>query len=212
MNNRNGASQISGETRRLFIALPLPDAVRDLIAGVQAQIRPHGWPVKWVDTGLAHITVKFLGETDAGLVPDIERQLSEVSGALKPIRLNTAGCGAFPSLKRPQVLWIGVEGHVDAAVRMAESVDGAMSRVGFEPERRAFRPHITVGRVRRGEKLPPEAGSLIEQAAADPVELMVDRFQLVQSVLGRSGPTYTTLAEWQLGSPATSRVELVEHG
>ena len=212
MNDTTHGNRISGETLRLFIALPLPDAVRDLIADVQSRLRPHNWPVKWVDPSLAHITVKFLGETDSLLVPAIEGHLNQVSSAFQPIPLSTTACGAFPSLKKPQVLWLGVEGNVDATANLAKGVDRAMAGRGFEPERRSFRPHVTISRVRRGEKLPPDAGSLVERVTSKQVALEIDRFQLVQSVLGRSGPSYTPLAEWQLGSKAANRVELVEHG
>lgn len=207
---RTGTS--SSETSRLFIALPLPAAMREQMDSVRRQLEPHGWPVKWVDSSLAHITLKFLGDTDHGMIPEIEEPLGAVSASREPFSLTSAGCGAFPSLNRPQVLWIGVTGQRHRAVDLAGAIDQAMTTLRFAPERRAFSPHITIGRVRRGERLPERAARLIERVDVPPVEMTFDRFHLVRSVLGRTGPAYTTLAEWQLGSPAARRVVLVEHG
>lgn len=199
-------------TSRLFIALPLSDAAREELDSVQRVLRHNCWPVKWVKPDLAHMTLKFLGVTDHKLVPGIVDALGNVANRHRAVLLRTGRCGAFPSLNRPQVLWLGVDGNVDAAVALASNVDASMIEAGLAPERRPFRPHITLGRVRRGEQLSSDAGRLIQRVRVTHAPLEIDRFQLVRSVLGSSGPTYTTLAEWQLGSVAANQVELVEHG
>lgn len=199
-------------TSRLFIALPLSDAVREQIETVQRLLRPNGWPVTWVAPELAHITLKFLGDTRHDLIPSITGRLERVAQRHQPAMLQTGRCGAFPSLNRPQVLWIGLDGDIEDVVSLASGVDEAMAESGFEAERRPFRPHVTLGRVRRGERLPDDAGHLLHSVPLQRTPLDVRRFQLVRSVLGRSGPTYITLAEWQLGSVAVNQVELVEHG
>lgn len=212
MSERLRAGTRINETSRLFIALPLPDAAREQIDEVRRQLKPHGWPVKWVDPGLAHMTLKFLGDTNHGKIRKIEDRLGDISASSEPFSLSSARCGAFPSLDRPQVLWIGLAGQRSRAIDLAGAIDQAMSTIEFAPERRSFRPHITIGRVRRGEGLPQDAARVIERVDMQPVSMTFDRFQLVRSVLGRSGPAYTTLAEWQFGSAAARRIVLVEHG
>jgi RNA 2',3'-cyclic 3'-phosphodiesterase len=216
MSEENRTNSVSGETSRLFVALPLSAAVRELVADAQRGLRRHDWPVKWVDPELAHMTLKFLGETDNDLVPEIERVLDSVARGHRPVDLRTARVGAFPSLKRAQVFWIGLAGDAGKLTGLAGEIDSVTASLGFETERRPFRPHITLGRVRKGRVLPRDAGQIVNNFDTPVRAARFDRFQLIQSVLGQSGPSYTVLNEWQLGALESSRVadpvELVEHG
>ena len=212
----NRSSQISTETRRLFIALPLSEAMRDAIGVVQAQLKEEQWPVKWVDPALAHITMKFLGDTPAERVPDIENQLAMVASRHEPVELASGACGAFPKAFRPRVFWIGLDGDTDLLVNLAGDVDRSMTALEFTSEERPFQPHITIGRLRR-QTVPPTGFEQIARALTVPqVEICFDRIQLMRSVLSNEGPVYTVLNEWQLGSKAPAddaeHIDLVEHG
>ena len=216
--NTNGkhTKEDSGETWRTFIAVPLPDAVRGLMSDIQSEMRRYDWPVKWVDPELAHITLKFLGDISPGSVPDIERTLEDVAGESIPLSAAPGSIGAFPGLHRARVIWLGLDGDLSPMVDMARRVDDSLVSLGFEREQRPFRPHITLGRVRRNTPPPADVEQVAQQIDTACSSVTFDRLRLVRSVLGNDGPAYTTLSEWNIGvsSGATraDAVDLVEHG
>lgn len=214
MNERRRSNSSTDETWRLFIAVPLPSAVREFIREIEGQLKARSWPVKWVDPELAHITLKFLGDTQTDRVPAIERELESVAAKLEGAEGVVGGVGAFPSTSRARIIWLGLDGDLSPLGRLARDVDSTMSGIGFAPEARPFRPHITLGRLRQGKTLPADFADTVEVLNIPSMSVPLDRVQLVRSVLGRVGPTYTTLSEWPLpiANNDVVPVELVEHG
>lgn len=210
--NVSGKSYASTETWRLFVALPLPDAVREQVAGVQATLRPHGWRVKWVNPDLAHLTLKFLGESPPGRVPAIEKVLENLVERHPAVHVRTDAIGVFPSLARPRVIWLGLDGDLSPLGALAADVDRALARLRFRREYRPFQPHITLGRLRWGENPLRDFDRATREIDVPALDVTFDRVQLVRSVLGHGGPSYTTLAELALQPVAADRIELVEHG
>lgn len=201
-------AQAQTETWRLFAAAPVNDATRALLREAQERLRPRSWAVRWVDPALAHLTLQFYGDTPTDRLPALERRLGEIARAATPLRLTTAQLGAFPSPRRARVLWLGLAGELEALDELARAVATTASlapRADVKP----FRPHITLGRARDGATLDGVEEALAE-TRLPAVALPVERIELVRSVLGRSGPTYTTLAALPLGRAATS--ETREHG
>lgn len=206
----------ASEAWRLFIALPFSKSAREVIRDAQSQLTQHNWPVKWVDPELAHVTLKFLGNVGSDLVPVIGSEISGVAGLHRATEAIIEGVGAFPTPERARVFWLGLSGAGIWLESLAGDIDGAMSRIGFTRETRPFRAHITLGRVRRGKDIPPEAAGVIKHLDVARGTLPLDRVQLVRSVLSSTGPSYTVLNEWRLGTGRAQRVtqgvELVEHG
>ena len=216
MNELTRSSSAPVETWRLFIALPLPAGVREIIDDIEGQLKAHEWPVNWVDPDLAHITLKFLGDTPTDLVPPIERQLGIVAMRRRVAEAGVGNVGAFPSTNRARVIWLGLDGDLSPLAALAQDVVSAMSGLGFPREVRSFRPHITLGRLRRGKMLPSDLVEDIERLDITRMSVPLDRMQVVRSVLSQSGPNYTVLSDWQLGlssiDQAVNPIELVEHG
>lgn len=216
--NMNGQriNHKSGDTWRLFIAVPLPEPVREVVEGAHDELRRHDWPVKWVDPALAHITLKFLGDTKPGSVAAIERALERVATGSVAASAASGSLGAFPGLHRPRVIWLGLDGDTTPMIEMARDVDDALEPLGFDREQRPFRPHITLGRVRRNTPPPADVEQMAGQLDTPGCTVSFDRLRLVRSVLGNDGPAYTTLAEWTIGAPPDTNeedpVELAEHG
>lgn len=209
-NNRTGE-----ETGRLFVAVPLSDAARDLAGVVQATLANEGWPVRWVDQSLLHITLKFLGDTPLRLVPDIVDQLARVTTETRPFPLRAGGAGAFPHGGKPRVFWLGLKGDVRPLEHLADTINRELEPLGIPADERPFRPHITIGRLVRNSE-PPKADQSLGRLPLQSELLPVNRVELVRSVLGQGGPTYTVLASIPLGVPFTALpvdpVEIVEHG
>lgn len=184
---------VTPESLRLFMAVPAAPAVRSAAGKILQSLRGRG-DVRWVTPERLHLTLKFLGETPGERMPEIIAALEKSSNKFSPFVVELRGVGAFPNLRKPQTIWLGI-GRGERLADLAETVDGTLHVLGFEREKRAFRPHLTLGRL-RSLKGGRELTQALEAAQADPagpVEWPVTEVQLVQSVLRPSGPEYTVL-------------------
>lgn len=192
------------EQWRLFVAIDLGEAARRALGEAQAACRRADLPVRWVDPAGAHLTLKFLGETDRAQVGPLGAALRAVAGRHRPVLLHTGAPGVFPNPRRPRVLWLGLTGALDRLAALQRDVDDALAALGFPRETRSFSPHLTLGRVREGARPADVAGVATTlagvRAAAAP--LPVERIRLMRSELARGGSRYTTLLEAPLGPPA----------
>ncbi len=180
---------------RLFIAINFPDATRTRLWNETAPLREVGYPVRWVDAHNIHMTVKVLGDVHGSRIDDVRAGLAKAVGDTKPFSLSIGRFGAFPSPKRPRVLWVGCE-NLPVLELLVDAVEREMSQLGFEPERggHAFRPHVTIGRVRRDARPAALRGiakhleglEFFEESPVDSVDLMRSR-------LGSQGPRYERL-------------------
>lgn len=187
------------EAWRLFAATPLSAPVRDLLGSVRDELEPLGWPIRWVDPEIAHITLKFYGDTPVGQISSLASRIAWIAGRSEPHQLLTNRIGAFPSTRRPRVVWLGLTGNVVKLERIAEDIDEVSTELGFTPERRRFRAHITLGRLRGRNEPPEDFEAVVTDLSLPKVELPIDRVQLMRSELGPEGPNYSVVDEWFLG-------------
>ena len=135
---------------RCFVAIDLTSDVRAAIARAQTRVRTaaaHA-DVRWVDPAQFHLTLKFLGAVPDDRVPAVSAALEGAVADTAPIALAAAGLGGFPSLRSARVLWAGITAGVPELARLAAAIDRALTPLGFPPEGRSFRGHLTIGRVR----------------------------------------------------------------
>ena len=135
---------------RCFVAIDVSDDVRQALARLLAGIRtaaPRA-DVRWVEVEKVHVTLKFLGAVADERVPAVSDALADTVRDFDEIQLAAGGLGGFPTLRRPRVLWAGITSGVPELAALAAAVDGATARLGFPPEDRPFRAHLTLGRVR----------------------------------------------------------------
>ena len=180
---------------RLFVAITPPERVRSEIRRATEPLRVAKLPVRWVPAGQLHLTLKFLGEAGEEQVATIQTGLDEAARGYRPFVLRLGSVGAFPSIRRARVVWLGVEAP-EALFRLTGAIESRMERRGFEPDGRAFHPHITLGRVRKGVDL-GQPGAL-ERAAARVearAEFEAGRLELVRSRLGPQGARHSVLSE-----------------
>jgi 2'-5' RNA ligase len=164
---------------RLVAAIdPPPDVVGSLAAALPVDDR-----LRWVPTDQWHITLAFYGEVDDVTVPDLEERLRRAAARTAPLRLSLAGSGAFPSATRPaRVLWCGIAGDRTGLIRLAERATASAKRCDIPVDERAFRPHMTLARVRgRPFDLQPAVEAL--SSFVSPV-WTADSLHLVRSHLG----------------------------
>lgn len=176
---------------RLFVALELPEAVRERLAGLGGGVPG----ARWTEPENLHLTVRFIGEVENGLLPDIDAALGSVSAPAFDLVLD--GVGQFGSGSRSRVLWAGVERN-DALVHLNQKVESALVRAGLPREERRYSPHVTLARLRDAPQ--ERVGRFIQDRGlfrAGPVR--VEHFTLFESRPGSGGPVYDPLREYPLG-------------
>ena len=182
---------------RLFVAVNLPSEIRDRLAAVQNRLRMAQADVSWVRAENIHVTVKFLGETEEKRLGRIRLALAEVARTAAPFCIQVAGLGSFGG-RVPRVVWVGVAEGADPLVRLAGEIEAALARVGFPKERRAFTPHLTLGRVRSPRNAESLLAALQHVQGEDFGTAPTTRFELMQSELQPTGSVYTVLERFPL--------------
>ena len=180
---------------RLFAAINLPKAERERIHAAAAPLRESGMPVRWLPVDSFHLTLKFLGEVRPDAVDSIKDVTDRVSKGTHAFDLDLGGFGAFPTIRRPRVIWVGVD--PSPALRcLKQDLEWALADLGFARETRAFHPHITLGRAEEGEGAGAFRG-LDELAASLSYtgDVPAHQVDLMRSQLSRSGARYTVVHE-----------------
>lgn len=179
--------------RRIFVAVTLAPAVREAAARVRGVVEREAHRFRWVSPENLHLTLRFLGEIRRGRVDMVVEATREAAEGMSPFSLTLAGLGAFPSLRAPRVLWVGVAEGADRLVALAGAVDTALRGRHFPGEDRPFHPHLTVARARPGGR-PPDLSWLSTPAGPLVGRQDVDSVAVMESLLGPSGPTYIEVA------------------
>ncbi|HPE45173.1 MAG TPA: RNA 2',3'-cyclic phosphodiesterase [Deltaproteobacteria bacterium] len=178
---------------RTFIAIALPDDIKASIDTAVAALRERNRAVRWVKPEGLHITLKFLGEIPEDIVAPLSADLDRVGGTSRPLQLSLASFGAFPGMKRPRIVWIGLEGDVAELAALARSIDRACAKYGIAEERSPFSGHITLGRLKTPTVVDLGIGSVSGM-------FMASEVLLYRSVLSPGGAQYTVLHRSSLGS------------
>jgi 2'-5' RNA ligase len=181
---------------RLFAAIPLTGAAHEAAARKLRELKALEWPVRWVkDEGL-HITLKFFGEVTPDRLDTIAEMLGFCVAGMTPMTLGVIGAGVFPFPAKPRVIKLEVSTAPDLEL-LQDRIERSGERIGFPPEGRPFHPHITLGRVREGHRLPLGALDELERIGAQP-SFVADRLVLYESNHGSDGPTYRSRSDYSL--------------
>ncbi len=185
---------------RTFVALELSGTAKAGILAVIERLRKSGVRASWSRSSTIHLTLKFLGDVDEALVPEVVEAVGRAAGASSGFDMTTTRLGAFPSPRRPRVVWAGVDAP-DALYELQTAVDGELASLGFERERKRFHPHVTLGRLRE-----PGADLSGLLAAVDvPREATsVDRVLVMKSTLRPSGAVHEVVSEHPLAATRRS--------
>lgn len=185
---------------RLFVALNLPKKERDRIFRTTRRLREEELPIRWVEPGHYHLTLKFLGEVHPDRVEHVQRVLDRVAGGTPSFELRMGGFGAFPTIRRPRVIWVGAD--PSPALRcLKQDLEWALAECGFDRETRAFHPHLTLGRSGEDEAAGMFRGldetlAALEYSGA----FTVRGLDLMSSQLSRQGPSYRVVSSSQLST------------
>jgi 2'-5' RNA ligase len=191
---------------RTFIAIEIPAEIKTALSGLQTELRRAGADVSWTKPDNIHLTLKFLGEIEERLVNEIERACVGVAAEFQPFKLDLTGAGVFPNARQPRVLWAGLSGEIEKAVKIQRRLDERLMALGFDREEKSFRPHLTIGRVKwnkmascstRSDRL-RELLALADSYQLPELSFSVKEIVVMRSELHPAGARYTSLARAEM--------------
>ncbi|HEU6453243.1 MAG TPA: RNA 2',3'-cyclic phosphodiesterase [Gemmatimonadaceae bacterium] len=188
-----------GASVRLFVAINLPADVRRAIVDVTAPMRQAAPRLSWVTEERLHLTMEFLGDQPEEAVPPLGAALAREAARHAPVTLALRGLGAFPNLRAPRIVWLGVAADPKLEL-LQHDLSSACGELGYERDARAFRPHITLGRART--PLRAEAARALATAARAvtwSATVEARSVDIMESRLLPSGARYGVVAAIPLG-------------
>jgi len=188
-----------GTSWRLFCAFELSQVLRSRIDEHSQRVReavPEA-AASWSRPENIHLTMKFFGDVDQAKAPSISNALARVVEEFSAIEITAGGTGVFPRPSRPQVLWIGIDDRSGVLAKLQQRLEDECELEGFPKEDRAFRPHLTIARIRK----PHKANRLAEthlRTEFPALELVLNELVLFRSELSPKGSNYTPLSRHRL--------------
>jgi 2'-5' RNA ligase len=188
---------------RSFIAIELPNEIRDALGNIQEKLKACAADVKWVKPQNIHLTLKFLGEIDEDQLFKINLILDAFGSDKKIFVIRLASLGAFPKINYPRVIWVGVDRGDRETKELVGALEEKIEKIGLPKEDRAFSSHITIGRVRSNsgrDKLVSILAQLQDYFKETPQEFTVEKITLFKSTLTPQGPIYEIVKEVNLSA------------
>jgi 2'-5' RNA ligase len=183
---------------RTFIAIEIPENVKERMTEVQATLRKADIDASWPRPEGIHLTLKFLGEVPESQIDEIRNALARAVRGINTFRLEGRGTGAFPNARSARVVWMGLSGEMEKLKQLQAAVEENLVRIGLEREDRPFKPHLTLARIKYIRSR--EAWQKILDQVKD-IQLPgfeVSAVSLMKSELKRTGAEYTEVAKVEL--------------
>lgn len=183
---------------RTFIAIELPQQIKNKLAELQALLKQTGADVKWVAPQNIHLTLKFLGDIDVAKSAKITAIIEEITRSSKQFPISLSLLGAFPKIEFPRIIWVAIEKGDKEVKVLAEKLEERLAKLGIPKEERNFSSHITIGRVRsllNKDKLVMALKEAESYCAGKNIEFTATRITLLKSTLSPTGPFYEALQE-----------------
>ena len=186
------------KTIRTFIALELPADIISLLHDVQQELKRLNIRARWVRPANIHLTLKFLGDINPDDVDKIGAALTAAAADISSLTLSVRGIGVFPGIKRTRIIWVGLDGNIQELFALQSRLEAELDAIGIPKEKRAFKAHLTLGRVKQAVK--PD---LVRQMMRSYAGLSSDEFTCQQVILFKSdlkpsGAVYTKLKQIEL--------------
>lgn len=178
---------------RVFIAIELPEDVKERIAQVQERLKKTRDRIKWVDSSMIHLTLKFLGEITEKELEKVIEASEEVADDFRPFSFEVKGAGAFPLPSSPRVIWIGVSKGKETLTDLATRIGEELNKQGFGKDDKRWTPHLTMGRVKFLQEREKLISLIQKEKDVDAGEVRVEAFDILKSRLTPGGPIYTVL-------------------
>lgn len=181
---------------RTFIAIELPQEVKNVLVKLQGRLRKTGGDVKWVQPDNIHLTLKFLGEIDEKKLNKINLILDKIAGNNSCFQISFSTLGVFPKMSSPRIIWVGIEKGDMETKKIASELEEEIEKIGIAKEDRPFSSHITIGRVKSAlnrQMLAQELNQLKDYCAENKLQFKAERITLFKSTLLPVGAVYEPL-------------------
>jgi 2'-5' RNA ligase len=181
---------------RVFIAIDLPQRVKDTLAQIQKGLKKTGADVKWVQANNIHLTLKFLGDIEESALEKLIQAITLAVDHLTGYMINIDRIGAFPRLEAPRIIWAGIDRGARETNKIVEDLEEGLSAIGIPKEEKPFACHITLGRTRSAQGktgLAHELKTTNAMIRPEELEFMAKQITLFQSTLTPGGPIYKEL-------------------
>ncbi len=178
---------------RSFIAIDLPERVKSAISELQQELKKCKADIRWVKPDNIHLTLKFLGDTDEKILDRIVEATKAVCSGYSGFNLEIKSVGVFPDMRAPRVLWVGISDN-DSLSGLQKSIEDGLAKLWFTPEKRRFRPHLTLGRFRSSSGKEGLYDKIEEHKNLSLGSMEVESLFLIKSELTPSGAEYTKIA------------------
>ncbi len=177
---------------RAFIAIELPAGIQDILYRTCLELGESITPraaVRWVKPENIHLTLRFLGDTQPDLIPQIGRAIDQKVAHMPMFDLELNELGSFPNPRSPKIIWVGIGGETGLLNQLYTSIEQALMTFGWEPEGRRFQPHLTIGRVK--DRRSVITANLPYGRKVESLSFSVMAVSLIESVLRPEGASYT---------------------
>jgi 2'-5' RNA ligase len=197
------ANELSSERLRLFVAIAIPERVRNEMAAIQRELKPLALgDVRWTNAEQLHLTLKFLGNVPASSVEAVKQSLAEACAGVRAFHLRAEGIGFFPNERQPRVVWVGFEGDGNVLADLQTRVERRLAPFVEKPGAEKFLAHATLGRFQKyrrhkTEKLLPRARALANHVFG---EWRVENAGLFRSELSPDGARHSVVAVFPFGA------------
>jgi len=185
--------------KRLFCAIKIKpnEAIRDALNTFREEL--YGERINWVAPANLHITLKFFGDTPGKEEDNIINALEQAAARANLFSFQLKGCGTFGNPRMPRVIWLGIH-ESDGLKALYHNVNRALEPMGYQPDRKLFVPHLTIGRIKHLEDNVLLKDLLAEHDQLAFGRVAIDRFYLFQSILRPEGPEYRIIQEFAFAS------------
>lgn len=197
------ADHCSTEKLRLFIAIPIPEPVRDEVIRVQweLQLLTSRGAVRWTRPDQFHLTLRFLGDVPVAGLEKLKELVNPVCRGARPFPLRAEGIGFFPNPHSPRVVWVGIDDKEGLLVDLQKRIEAAVRPFAAEPGEKNFSGHVTLARLKNLK--PPDTRKLAAHAQTVKGrtfgEWTAHEIEIIRSELSPAGARHTTLAAFRLG-------------
>jgi RNA 2',3'-cyclic 3'-phosphodiesterase len=182
---------------RTFIAIPLPDKLKQDVDKLIVGFKPLADGISWVRAANLHFTLRFLGDIESDSVPDLKQSIESQLAGFGQFKICLSGLGCFPDLNRPRVVWVAAAGDIEKMKELAGKVESACRQADFGSADKPFAPHLTIGRVKFPSGLEKLIGNL-KTAKFETDSFTVEKIIIFKSDLTPRGPIYNALGEISL--------------
>ena len=181
--------------KRLFIAVPIQEQTRnEIVNGIFKNESVRKLPVRWTAYQNLHLTLQFLGDTEEKRIPELKKILNSLPQPASPVSLSFTAIGAFPNRDSARIIWLGMK-KCDYLLNTQKTLTELLDEKEFPVDRKRFKAHLTLGRVRENVRISPEAFAYLDQLtqSAHISDSPIEKITLYESVLRPGGPIYTAL-------------------